>query len=53
MEIQERRVLVERLFHAALALEPNRRAAFLDNSCASDPELRAEVESLLFMHEKP
>ncbi len=53
MEKQERHVLVERFFHAALALEPSRRAAFLDDSCASDPELRAEIESLPSMHEKP
>lgn len=38
---------VEELFHAALALEPGQRAAFLSQACASDPELRAEVELLI------
>jgi hypothetical protein len=31
----------------ALELDPGRRAAFLDDECAGDPELRAEVEQLL------
>ena len=38
---------VNRLFHSALALEPVQRAAFLDQACADDPELRKEVESLI------
>ncbi len=53
MEEQKRLALVEELFHAALALDPSRRAAFLDSSCARDPDLRAEVQDLIFMHEKP
>ena len=43
----ERWKTVERIFHAALERGPQERAAFLDSSCANDPELRSEVESLL------
>src|ERR1700722_19175349 len=39
--------LVEQLFEAALALEPGERAAFLDQACRHDPELRRTVEELL------
>lgn len=35
----------------AIAVPTGDRAAFLDSSCAEDPELRAEVESLLRSHE--
>jgi eukaryotic-like serine/threonine-protein kinase len=38
---------VEQLFHAAADLTPDRRAAFLDEQCAGEPELRAAVEALL------
>lgn len=38
---------IERLYHAALEREPDERAAFLDEACAGDDELRREVESLL------
>ena len=34
-------------FQAALDLTPRERGAYLDQSCGDDPELRAEVESLL------
>ncbi|MBY0460309.1 MAG: serine/threonine-protein kinase, partial [Gemmataceae bacterium] len=37
----------ESLFHAARALPPGNRPAFLDRACASDPDLRAGVERLL------
>ncbi len=40
------------LFEAASELAPNRRDQLLAESCAADPELRAEVESLLAAHEK-
>ncbi|MDQ3257657.1 MAG: protein kinase, partial [Acidobacteriota bacterium] len=43
----ERWQQVERLYHAALECEPESRAAFLDEACAGDEELRREVESLL------
>src|SRR5258708_613983 len=38
---------VERLYHAALEREGGERAAFLENACADDASLRAEIESLL------
>ncbi len=38
---------VEKLCQAALELEESRRAAFLEEACAGDEELRREVESLL------
>jgi tetratricopeptide (TPR) repeat protein len=44
----------ESLFHEALARStPRERAAFLDEACAGQPELRAAVESLLAAHERP
>jgi serine/threonine protein kinase len=38
---------IEELFHAACELETSQRAAFLDQACAGDAELRSEVETLL------
>ncbi|HZN12073.1 MAG TPA: hypothetical protein VFC61_10360, partial [Blastocatellia bacterium] len=38
---------IERLYHAALEREPASRAAFLDEACAGDAELRREAASLL------
>src|SRR5271166_270989 len=38
---------VKELLHQALALEPDVRAKFLDEVCASNAALRAELESLL------
>jgi hypothetical protein len=38
---------VEDLFFAAADLPENERTAFLDRTCAQDPELRRETESLL------
>jgi len=43
----ERFRAVEELLAAVLACEPAARAALLDEACAGDGELRAEVESLL------
>ncbi len=43
----ERFQQVEKLYHAALEREPSQRAAFLDEACREDDELRQEVESLL------
>ncbi|HEV8486813.1 MAG TPA: hypothetical protein VGV87_24930, partial [Blastocatellia bacterium] len=43
----ERRQQVEELFHAALEREPAERGTFLSQACRTDPELRAEVESLI------
>jgi tetratricopeptide (TPR) repeat protein/class 3 adenylate cyclase len=44
---------VEQLLWAAVELPPDERVAFLDRSCAGDPALRDEVESLLAVHERP
>src|SRR3954452_10890104 len=38
---------VSRLYHAALAHEAPRRAAFLQQACVGDARLQHEVESLL------
>ena len=38
---------VDELFEAALEHEPSRRAAFLDQACGSDRDLRREVEKML------
>ena len=38
---------IEDLYHAALQVEPEQRAAFLDNACLLDSDLKREVESLL------
>ncbi len=38
---------VETLFHQTAAITPDNRAAFLDEVCQGDLELRAELESLL------
>jgi non-specific serine/threonine protein kinase/serine/threonine-protein kinase len=37
----------EELFHAALQLAPEARASFIDSACEGQPELHAEVLSLL------
>ena len=38
---------VEKICQSALELDVDQRAAFLDQACAGDEELRREVESLL------
>jgi serine/threonine protein kinase/Tol biopolymer transport system component len=38
---------IERLYHAALEIEPGGREAFLDEACAGDEDLRREVAELL------
>lgn len=43
---------ISRLYHEALALAPEQRAAFLVMACAGDRELGAEVASLLAAHEE-
>src|SRR3989454_1711126 len=40
------------LFHDALAIAPDERAAFLDQVSEGDVELRRELESLLAVHEQ-
>jgi len=39
------------LFHVALAVPPHERAAYLEQACNGDTELRQAVESLLKSHE--
>jgi eukaryotic-like serine/threonine-protein kinase len=48
---QEKWNRIKALFNAAIELEPSRRAAYLDQACGGEQELRAEVESLLAHHE--
>jgi Tol biopolymer transport system component len=43
---------VEDLYHAAVAREPQARAAFLDEACGGDLDLRARVESMVAAHER-
>jgi hypothetical protein len=38
---------IDRIFAAALERDSAERSAFLDEACAGDEQLRAEVESLL------
>jgi eukaryotic-like serine/threonine-protein kinase len=40
------------LYHEALEIEPEARAAFLNGACGEDEEVRSEAESLLRAHEK-
>src|SRR4029453_14787067 len=49
----ERRQRVEELFHAALQQSPKERSSFLSDACASDLDLKAEVESLISAYERP
>ena len=48
----ERLQQIEALFHAALELDGEERAAFLNRACGGDESLRREVESLLAYKEK-
>jgi len=41
---------IKEIVGAALEREPSARGAYLDQACANDGELRAEVESLLVAH---
>ena len=43
---------IRELFKSALERAPDERAAFLDQACAGDDELRKEVASLIASHEK-
>jgi Tol biopolymer transport system component len=48
----ERYKLIGELFHTALELESEDRAAFLERACAGDEELRHEVELLILSHQQ-
>lgn len=41
---------IDAIFHSALQVEENRRAAFLDETCSGDDGLRHELEVLLAQH---
>jgi predicted Ser/Thr protein kinase len=43
---------VQDIFHAALERDPNQRSAFLDRACDGNPDIRAEVASLLANHDR-
>ncbi|MGE0406263.1 MAG: protein kinase, partial [Candidatus Korobacteraceae bacterium] len=43
---------LSRLYHSALERDPGQRAAYLEQACAGDSELRKELESLLAHGEK-
>jgi hypothetical protein len=47
----ERWKRIKDIFHAALECNAQTRHAFLEQACAADAELRAEVDSLLAAHE--
>jgi hypothetical protein len=47
----ERLQRVKKIFDHALRCEPQRRAEYLADACAGDPQIRGEVESLLSAHE--
>ena len=42
-----RRARIESLFNEAVSIDASQRGAFLEERCAGDSELRAEVESML------
>src|SRR5262249_57549920 len=44
---------IEKVFHSALERARGERAAFLDEACAGDEELRHDLETLLAAHERP
>ncbi|MCM3871629.1 MAG: protein kinase, partial [Pyrinomonadaceae bacterium] len=48
----ERYRQIGELYHAALEVDIEERAAFLDRACAGDDEMRREVESLINSHEE-
>jgi uncharacterized delta-60 repeat protein len=43
---------IERIFQAALELDPGERAAFLHEACSGDPRLSGEVEAMLSADEQ-
>ncbi|HEU4955051.1 MAG TPA: hypothetical protein VFT28_10775, partial [Gemmatimonadales bacterium] len=44
---------IEEILTGALERDPAERAAYLDQACAGDATIRAEVDSLLAAHERP
>lgn len=43
---------IDEVLERALGIPPGERAGLLDEACSGDPDLRAEVESLLEAHER-
>ena len=43
---------IDKLFHSLLALEPDKRAAFLAEACAGDESLREQIEALITAHDQ-
>lgn len=43
---------INKIFHATLAQQPHRRAAFLSTKCGGDGVLFNEIESLINSYEK-
>jgi eukaryotic-like serine/threonine-protein kinase len=43
---------IERIFHSALRVEEQKRAAFVRRSCAGDADLQLKIESLLAHHKE-
>src|SRR5262252_2041348 len=48
----ERHRQIGEIYHQALEIEADQRAAFITQACAGDDELRREVESLITSHEQ-
>ncbi|MEJ2549020.1 MAG: serine/threonine protein kinase, partial [Gemmatimonadota bacterium] len=48
---RDRWSVIEKLLDGALDLPPEQRPGYLDDACAGDTDLKAEVESLLEAHE--
>ncbi len=48
----ERYRQIGEVYHAALEVDAEERAAFLERACAGDAALRREVESLIVSHEQ-
>ncbi len=48
----ERWERIKQLFQSVLGRDPSDRSAFLAEACASDPDLRREVETLISSHEQ-
>lgn len=48
----QQRQPVEKLFGAALEMEPEARRAFLDAACHDEPELKHPIEQLLMEDER-
>ena len=48
----ERHRQIGEIFHAALEVDAEKRASFLDGACAGDEALRREVESLIRSNEE-